>query len=158
MKTKTVAIEKPDDMNLILGQTHFIKTVEDLCEALEKSVEGIKYGLAFCEASGERLIRHEGNDKELEDLAVKNAEKIACGHTFIIFMKDAFPINVMNNVRMVPEVCNIFAATANPLEVVVAETENGRGIIGVIDGQPPLGVENDEDKVKRSEFLRKIGY
>ncbi len=158
METKIVKIEKPEELNLILGQAHFIKTVEDLYESLVGAMPGIKFGLAFCEASCDRLIRHDGNDKVLEDLAVKNAEKIACGHTFIIFLKDAFPINVLNKVKAVPEVCSIFAATANPLEVVIAETKQGRGIIGVIDGEPPLGVEDEKGKKKREEFLRKIGY
>ncbi|MCD6383880.1 MAG: adenosine-specific kinase [Thermoplasmata archaeon] len=158
MELKIVKIEKPDEVNFILGQSHFIKTVEDLHEALVSSVPGIKFGLAFCEASGARKIRKSGTDKEMIDLAVKNAERIAAGHTFIVFLKDAYPINVLNAIKRVPEVVNIFCATANPTQVIVAETEDGRGILGVIDGQPPVGVENEEDESWRKEFLRKIGY
>lgn|SRR5690554_3303624 len=158
MELTTVKIEKPDEINMILGQTHFIKTVEDLHEALVNTVPGIKFGLAFCEASGPRLVRKSGTDDELTDLAVRNAQAIGAGHSFIIFLGNAFPINVLNAVKAVPEVCRIFCATANPVEVVVAETEQGRGILGVIDGQSPLGVEDEEATQKRKDFLRGIGY
>lgn len=158
MELKVVDIEKPEEINFILGQSHFIKTVEDIHEALVTSVPGIKFGLAFCEASGARKIRRTGTDPEMIELAVKNAERIAAGHTFIIFLKNAYPINVLNAVKRVPEVVNIFCATANPTQVVIAETEKGRGILGVIDGQTPVGVENEEDVKWRLEFLRKIGY
>ncbi|MBN1502893.1 adenosine-specific kinase [Candidatus Woesearchaeota archaeon] len=158
MKTEIVDIEKPAEVNLILGQSHFIKTVEDLYETMVSSVPGIKFGLAFCEASGDRLIRYDGTDEEMIGLAKKNAEKIACGHSFIIFMKGAYPINVLNAVKNVQEVCRIFCATANNLQVVVAESKLGRGILGVIDGEPPKGIES-EDKIQwRKGLLRKFGY
>ncbi len=158
MEFKIVKVEKPEEVNVILGQSHFIKTVEDLYEALVTSVPGIKFGLAFCESSGPRLVRWAGNDDELLELARKNALNIGAGHSFIILLRNVFPINVMKAIKNVDEVVNIYAATANPLEVVIAETEQGRGIMGVIDGEPPLGVEGDEDIAKRKEFLRKIGY
>ena len=158
MELKLIPIEKPDELNLILGQSHFIKTVEDLHEALVTAIPGIQFGLAFCEASGPCLIRHSGTNEALEALAIRNAEAIGAGHAFIVFLKDAFPINVMNAVKRVPEVCRIFCATANPLQVVVVEDEGGRGILGVIDGGSPKGVEGPDDVAQRKEFLRTIGY
>lgn len=158
MNTETVKINKPQDVNVILGQSHFIKTVEDLHEAAVCSVPGIEFGLAFCEASGKRLIRYSGNNEEMMDLATSNAEAIGAGHSFLIFIKNAFPINLLNAIKNVPEVCRIFCATANDVEVIIGETKQGRGILGVIDGESPAGTENDEDKEWRSGFLRKIGY
>lgn len=152
-------IEKPVSINFILGQTHFIKSVEDIHEALVSTVPGIKFGLAFCEASGKCLVRWSGTDEEMIKLAQQNAMKISAGHSFIIFLADGFfPINVLNALKMIPEVCQIFCATANPTEVIVVETEQGRGILGVIDGQKPLGIEGEEDITWRKEFLRQIGY
>ncbi len=153
-----VKIEKPEEVNFILGQSHFIKTVEDLYEALITSFPGIKFGLAFCESSGPRLIRYTGNDEEMIELAKKNAMNIGAGHIFIIFLKNAYPINVLNRIKNVQEVCRIFCATANPCEVIIAETEQGRGVLGVVDGFSPLGFEKEEDIKCRKEFLRKIGY
>ncbi|KAH0801108.1 adenosine monophosphate-protein transferase [Histomonas meleagridis] len=153
-----VQVENPEELNLIFGQSHFIKTVEDIYETLIQSAPGIKFGLAFCEASGPCLIRTEGNDPELVDLATKNAQKIGCGHTFIIFLKNVFPINVLQSLRNVPEIVTLFAATANPLQVVVAKSEQGRGVMGVIDGFAPKGVETAEDKEGRMQLLRKFGY
>jgi adenosine/AMP kinase len=153
-----VKVERPTDTNVIIGQSHFIKTAEDLYEAMVNSVPGAKFGVAFCEASGPRLVRVEGNDPELRSCAAKNAMRIGAGHSFIIVMRDCYPVNVLRSVKDVPEVCNIFCATANDLEVVVASNERGRGIVGVIDGQTPLGVETDEKVKERREFLRKIGY
>lgn len=154
-----VPLEKPDpNLNLILGMSHFIKTVEDVHEALVNAVPGIKFGLAFCEASGPRLVRASGTDADLTALAAKNAQAIGAGHSFIIFLGNAFPVNVLNAVKTVPEVCRIFCATANPVQVVVAESEQGRGILGVIDGQPPLGVEDEAAQAHRRDFLRQIGY
>ena len=158
MEIKSVAIRKPADVNFILGQTHFIKTVEDLHEAAVSSVPGIKFGLAFCEASGACLIRCSGNDPAMIELATTNAEAIAAGHTFILFMRDAFPINMLNAVKAVPEVCCIFCATANDVEVIVAESEKGRGILGVIDGEKPKGVEDEDGVAWRHGLLRKFGY
>ncbi|MFN8444974.1 MAG: adenosine-specific kinase [Caldilineaceae bacterium] len=159
MQLAIVAIEKPEALNFILGQTHFIKSVEDLHEALVNSVPGIHFGLAFCEASGACLIRMSGTDPILVELATKNAKTIAAGHTFIIFLGEGFyPINVLNAVKNVPEVCHIFCATANPTQVIVAESEQGRGILGVIDGFSPKGVEGEEDVAWRKGLLRKIGY
>ncbi len=158
MELKVVKIEKPEEVNLIFGQAHFIKTVEDLYEALVTSVPGIKFGLAFCESSGPRLIRHTGTDSDLENLAIQNLQRIGAGHTFLIFLGNAYPINVLNAVKAVPEVVRIFAATANPLEVIVVETKQGRGVLGVVDGGTPLGIEGDEDIQKRKAFLRQIGY
>jgi len=153
-----VAVEKPADANVIVGQSHFIKTAEDLYEAIVNSVPQAKFGVAFCEASGERLVRVEGNDTEMRDWAQRNALKVGAGHTFFVVMRDAYPVNVLQRIKQVPEVCSIFCATANELELVVAESALGRGIIGVIDGQMPLGVEQDADVQRRRGFLRKIGY
>jgi adenosine/AMP kinase len=158
MEIKTVKIEKPDEVNLILGQSHFIKTVEDLYEVLVSAVPGCKFGLAFCESSGACLVRWVGTDEEMTTLAKKNAFALAAGHSFVIFLKNAYPINVLNAVKMVPEVCRIFCATANPVEVIIAESETGRGILGVIDGLKPRGVEDDEGIAWRTGFLRTIGY
>jgi hypothetical protein len=158
MEIKSVPIKKPADVNFILGQSHFVKTVEDLHETAVSSVPGIKFGLAFCEASGSCLIRLSGNDPDLIELAKTNAEAIAAGHSFIIFMRDAFPINMLNAVKSVPEVCGIFCATANEVEVIVAESEKGRGILGVIDGEKPKGIEKEKDSAWRHGLLRKIGY
>ena len=159
MDLTTLKIEKPEAINFILGQTHFIKSVEDLHEALVSAVPGIKFGLAFCEASGKCLVRWSGTDPAMIELATKNALALGCGHSFIIFLGEGFyPVNVLNTVKMVPEVCRIFCATANPVEVVVAQTEQGRGIVGVVDGASPKGVEGDEDIVWRKGFLRQIGY
>jgi len=159
MNIVTVKIEKPGEINFILGQTHFIKTVEDIHEALVTAVPGIKFGLAFCEASGECLVRWSGNDEAMIELARKNALAIGAGHSFIIFLGEGFyPINVLNAVKMVGEVCHIYCATANPVEVVVAETEQGRGILGVIDGASPLGIEDEAGIAWRKGFLRMIGY
>jgi adenosine/AMP kinase len=155
---KRVKIEVPEDCNVILGMAHFIKTVEDLYEALVNSVPNIKFGIGFCESSGPCLVRHEGNDEELRQKAAKKAYEIACGHSFIIFLKNAYPINVLDKIENVPEVCTIYAATSNSLEVIIAETEQGRGIIGVIDGWKSKGIETEEDIKARKEFLRKIGY
>jgi len=157
LELKTVKIDKPDDMNFILGQAHFIKTVEDLYEALI-NVPGIKFGLAFTESSGACKIRNEGNDASLKELASKNALEVACGHSFIIFLKNAYPVNVLNAIKNIPEVCNIYCATANPAEVIIAETKSGRGILGVIDGSIPKGVEGQADIAWRKDLLRKIGY
>ncbi|MEM4724186.1 MAG: adenosine-specific kinase [Candidatus Hadarchaeum sp.] len=158
MEIKTVKIEKPDDVNFILGQSHFIKTVEDLYEALVGAMPGIKFGLAFCESSGACLVRWIGTDEEMTELAKKNAYALSAGHAFIIFLKNAYPINVLNAIKMVPEVCRIYCATANPVEVVIAETETGRGILGVIDGLKSKGIEDEEGIAWRTSFLRKIGY
>lgn len=159
MNLSTVKIEKPITINFILGQTHFIKSVEDIHEALVSAVPGIKFGLAFCEASGKCLVRWSGTDPDMIELAQKNAMAISAGHSFILFLGDGFfPINVLNAIKMVPEVCHVFCATANPTEVIVAETDQGRGILGVIDGQNPLGIEEEEDIAWRKGFLRQIGY
>ncbi len=159
MELKTVTIEKPETTNFILGQTHFIKSVEDIHEALVTAVPGIKFGLAFCEASGKCLVRWSGTDPAMIELAQRNAMAISAGHSFIVFLGDGFfPINVVNAIKMVPEVCRIFCATANPVEVIVAETEQGRGIMGVVDGIKPKGVEGDDDIAWRKGFLRQIGY
>jgi adenosine/AMP kinase len=158
MELKPVRLEFPEGCNIILGQSHFIKTVEDLYEIMITHSPQAKFGIAFCEASGKRLIRFEGNDQELIEVACKNLQRIAAGHTFLIVMKNAYPINVINAVKNCQEVCRIFCATANPVEVIVAETEQGRGVIGVIDGYKPLGIEKEEDRRERKEFLRKIGY
>jgi adenosine/AMP kinase len=154
-----VQIEKPEAVNLILGQSHFIKTVEDLHEALVSSVPGIKFGLAFCEASDPALVRASGTGDELIELAKRNALALSAGHSFIIFLGEGFyPVNILNVVKMVPEVCRIFCATANPVEVILAETEEGRGILGVVDGVKTKGIETEEDVEKRKAFLRMIGY
>jgi len=159
MDLLSVAIEKPLEINFILGQSHFIKTVEDLHEALITAVPGIKFGLAFCEASGKCLVRTSGTDAEMIQLAEQNALAIGAGHSFIVFLGEGYyPINVLNTIKMVPEVCRFFCATANPVEVLIAETEQGRGILGVIDGFPPRGIEQEEDVVWRKGFLRMIGY
>lgn len=158
MELTTVKIHNPDELNLILGQSHFIKTVEDLHETLVAAMPGLKFGLAFCEASGPALVRWSGTDDGLIELAQRNASELAAGHSFIVFMRDAFPINVLNAVKAVPEVCRIFTATANPLEVVIAETDQGRGILGVIDGVRTAGVESEDDIAQRKDFLRQIGY
>jgi len=158
LKSQVVRVDIPDGLNVIFGQSHFIKTVEDLYETLNESSPTIKFGVAFCEASQKRLIRTDGNDEDLIKRAADAAYHVACGHSFFIFIKDAFPVNVLNRVKNVGEVCRIFCATANPLEVLVVETDLGRGVVGVIDGQPPLGIETAEDKKERTEFLRTIGY
>jgi adenosine/AMP kinase len=158
LEFKSVRIKKPDDVNLVLGQSHFIKTVEDLYEALVNSVPQIKFGLAFVESSGACKIRSEGNDAGLKKMAEENALEIGAGHSFVVLMRNAFPINVLNAIKAVPEVCAIYCASANPVEVIIAETENGRGIMGVIDGLKPQGLESAEDIAWRKEFLRKIGY
>jgi len=155
---KVIKIKKPDDVNLILGQSHFIKTVEDLYEVLINNVPGIKFGLAFVESSGACKIRSEGNDQELKKAAQDNALEIGAGHSFLVLIKNAYPINVLNAIKNIPEVCNIYCASANPVEVVVIETQMGRGILGVVDGQKPAGIESEEDIAWRKEFLRKIGY
>jgi adenosine/AMP kinase len=158
MDLKTVRVEIPSGANIILGQTHFIKTAEDLYEILAGASPHIKFGVAFTEASGPCLIRHEGNDPDLTQAAIKTLQDIGAGHVFAIFLREAFPINVLNSVKMCPEVCRIYCATANPLEVVVTESEQGRGIMGVIDGYSPKGVENDGDKAARKAMLRNFGY
>jgi len=158
LQFKTVKIEALENCNVILGMAHFIKTVEDLYEALVNAVPNIKFGIGFCESSGPCLVRHEGNDEELRRLAAEKAFEIACGHSFIIFLKNAYPINVLDKIKKVPEVCTIYAATSNPLEVIIAETKQGRGIVGVIDGLKSKGIETEEDIRARKEFLRKVGY
>lgn len=158
LEFKTVKVDVPEHCNVVLGMAHFIKTVEDLYEALINAVPDIKFGIGFCESSGPCLVRHEGNDEDLRKLAAKKAYEISCGHSFIIYLKNAYPINVLDKVRNVPEMCTIYAATANPLEVIVAETEQGRGIIGVVDGLASKGIETQEDIRKRKDFLRNIGY
>jgi hypothetical protein len=158
MEIKTVKIEKPEDANIILGQSHFIKTVEDLYEAMVNYVPQAKFGIGFCESSGPCLVRIEGNNEELKKLAGENAFKLAAGHCFIIIMQEAYPINVLNAIKSVPEVCRIYCATANDVEVIVAETGQGRGILGVIDGFKSKGIEGEKEVREREEFLRKIGY
>lgn len=159
MEILNIKIEKPETVNFILGQSHFIKTVEDLHEALVNAVPGIRFGVAFCEASGKCLVRCSGTDEAMVELARKNALAIGAGHSFIVFLAEGYyPINVLNAIKAVPEVCRIFCATANPTEVLVAATEQGRGILGVVDGSAPLGVEGEADLAWRKEFLRKIGY
>jgi len=154
----TVRVETPKECNVIVGMAHFIKTVEDLYEALVNAVPNIRFGIGFCESSGPCLVRHEGNDDELRQLAKNKAFEISCGHSFIIFIKNAYPINVLDKIRNSPETCTIYAATANPLEIIIAETEQGRGVTGVVDGLKSKGIESEEDAKKRKEFLRKIGY
>lgn len=159
MELELVSIEKPEEINFVLGQSHFIKTVEDIHEALVSTVPGIRFGLAFCEASGKCLIRWSGTDDEMVALAQKNAQKIGAGHSFILFLGSGYyPINVLNALRNVPEVCRIFCATANPTQVIVAQSEQGRGILGVIDGFSPKGIEGEDDIAWRKNFLRQIGY
>jgi adenosine/AMP kinase len=158
MELRVVKMETPEDCNLIIGQSHFIKTVEDIYEAMTTSTQTVKFGLAFCESSGERLVRVEGNDEDLKKVASENAIELACGHSFVILMRDAYPINVLNQLKIVPEICTIYAATANPLEVIIAETGQGRGILGVVDGHTPLGVEDEKGVIWRKDILRKFGY
>ncbi len=158
MELKTVTIDNPDGFNLILGHSHFIKTVEDVFEAMVNSVAGAKFGIAFCEASDKCLVRYTGTDPGLIELARENAYALSAGHSFIVFMKDMFPINVLNAIKAVPEVCRIFCATANPVEVIIARTEQGRGILGVIDGFASKGIETKEDMEARKGLLRAIGY
>ena len=158
MDLLTVQIENPEELNLILGQSHFIKTVEDLHETLAQSSPALRFGLAFCESSGSRLVRSSGNDAGLVALAQRNALAIGAGHSFIVFLRNGFPVSVLNALKLVPEVCRIFCATANPVEVVVAETGQGRGILGVVDGGSPLGVETPDDVVERKALLRRFGY
>lgn len=158
MEVKVVEVDVPKECNIILGQAHFIKSVEDLYEALAESTPGIRFGIAFCESSGPCLVRKEGNDEELKNLAAGNALKIGAGHIFIVYLKNAFPINALNRVKQVSEVCRIFCATANPVQVIIAETNQGRGILGVVDGFRLKGIEKEEDIKKRKAFLRGIGY
>ncbi len=158
METKSVPIRFPEGANIILGQSHFIKTVEDLYEILISSVPGMKFGVAFCEASGPCLVRFDGNDEELKTAAVKIASELGAGHSFIVVMTDGFPINVLNAIKACPEVCRIYCATANPVEAIVVETGQGRGILGVVDGESPKGVESEDDIRARRDFLRTIGY
>lgn len=158
MELDTVTVDKPDDMNVIVGQAHFIKTVDDLHEALAGSSPHLRFGIAFCEASGPCLVRHSGNDDALTELATKNALAVGAGHTFFVFLEDGYPVNVLNQLKQVPEVCRIFCATANRVELVIARTDLGRGIVGVIDGQSPAGVETDDDVIERRRLLRTIGY
>ena len=158
MELKSLKIEKPDDVNVILGQSHFIKTVEDLHEAMVNAVPGIRFGISFCEASGPCLVRYSGTEPELIALAKRNAVNLSVGHCFIVFLRDSYPINVLNSIKAVPEVCTIFCATQNPVEVIVVESEGGRGILGVIDGFKSKGVETEVDIEDRKKLLRKIGY
>ncbi len=158
MELKVVRIDKPEDVNLILGQSHFIKTIEDLHEAIVQTVPQMKFGIAFCESSGPALVRFSGNDDELKELAKKRALELSAGHVFVIFMRDGFPVNILNTVKGVPEVASIYCATGNPVEVVIAETDQGRGILGVIDGVKTKGIESESDKQSRHDFLRNIGY
>lgn len=158
MERKVINIVKPPEVNFILGQSHFIKTVEDLFEAIVQTVPSMKFGIGFCESSGPALVRYAGNDARLIELAQKNALELGCGHCFIIFLEGGFPVNILNTIKNVPEVCGIYCATANPVEVIVAETDQGRGILGVIDGVKTKGIETEADIRVRKEFLRKIGY
>lgn len=158
MELELVKVNKPEDLNIIIGQSHFIKTVEDIYETIVSSVPGVKFGLAFCESSGKCLVRVEGNDEALKKIAADNAFNIGCGHSFFIILKDAYPVNILNQIKNIPEVCHVFCATANPVEIIIAKTPQGRGILGVIDGFAPKGIEGSEDVVWRKEFLRKIGY
>jgi adenosine/AMP kinase len=158
MELKTIPVENPEQLNFILGHAHFIKTVEDLYEAIVNTVPGAKFGLAFCEASDVCLVRFTGTDEELIDLACKNALNLGAGHSFIIFLRDMFPVNILNTIKNVPEVCRIFCATANPVEVIIAQSERGRGIMGVIDGFATKGIEGEEEIAKRKSLLRAIGY
>ena len=158
MELLTVPIDNPAGLNFIVGQSHFIKTVEDLHETLAGSSPALRFGLAFCESSGPRLVRRSGNDESLVDLAVRNALAIGAGHSFIAFLREGFPVNVLNAVKLVPEVCHVFCATANPVEIVIAQTERGRAILGVVDGGSPLGVENDDEIADRKALLRRFGY
>jgi adenosine/AMP kinase len=158
MELTAVPLEKPDDLNVVVGQAHFVKTVEDLHEALAGTSPHLRFGVAFNEASGPCLVRRSGNDPELVDLAVRNAEAIGAGHVFVVLLREGFPVNVLNQVKQVPEVCHVFCATANRVEVLVAETDLGRGVVGVVDGLPPAGVETDADEADRKALLRAIGY
>ena len=158
MELKTVRLEIPEGANIIFGQTHFIKTVEDLYEVMVSAMPKARFGIAFCEASGACLVRHEGNDRLLQEAAIQNSLAVAAGHTFVLLLLDAYPINVLNAIKNCPEVCSIYCATANPVEVVVAETAQGRGVLGVIDGSSPKGVEGPEEIKWRKDLLRKIGY
>jgi adenosine/AMP kinase len=158
VELEVVTIENPDGLSLILGQSHFIKTVEDLHEALAGTSPHLRFGIAFCEASGARLVRRSGNDPELEELAARNAQAIGAGHCFVVFLREGYAVNVLNQVKQVPEVCRVFCATANPVQVLVAATGQGRGVLGVVDGEPPLGVETDEDVEARKRLLRDLGY
>ncbi len=158
MELKSVRIDKPGEINFILGQSHFIKTVEDIHEAVVQTNPGMKFGLGFCESSGPALVRWTGNDAAMIELARKNASNLSCGHSFILFLDKGFPVNVLNAIKALPEVCSIYCATANPVEVIVAETDQGRGILGVIDGVKTKGVESESDIKARKEFLRTIGY
>lgn len=158
MESQVIKIEKPEGLNMILGQAHFIKTVEDVYEAVVSSVPGIKFGMAFCESSGPCLVRSAGTEDTLTELAKKNAYALSAGHLFIVFLREAYPINVLNAIKNIPEVCTIYCASANPVEVVLAETDQGRGVLGVIDGMRSKGVETSQDVVRRKELLRKIGY
>ena len=158
MDVEAVRVEKPADLNVIIGQSHFIKTVEDLHEALAGTSAHLRFGLAFCEASGPRLVRRSGNDPQLVELAVRNALSIGAGHTFVVFLREGFPVNVLNAIKQVPEVCGVFCASANDVDVLVARTDLGRGVVGVVDGAPPLGVEGAADEADRRTLLRKIGY
>lgn len=158
VRFEVVDVSKPEEVNMVLGMTHFIKSIEDIYEAVADSAPGAKFGVAFCEASGPKLIRKAGNSSELVDLAVKNVEKIGAGHSFLIMLKGVYPVNILPRLRQVSEIVSIIAATANPLQVVVAETDQGRGIMGIIDGSSPAGVENQKEEAERKEFLRKIGY
>ncbi len=158
MEFQTAVIDIPRECNIVLGQTHFIKTVEDLYEILQSTCPNAKFALSFCEASGPCLIRTEGNDEELKKVAIENIQKIAAGHVFLVLLKNAFPINVLNAIKACPEVCSIYCATANPVEVIIAQTNQGRGIMGVIDGFPPKGVEKEEDRTARRSLLRKLAY
>jgi uncharacterized protein len=158
MELEAIPIEKPEEVNVIVGQSHFIKTVEDLHEALAGSSPHLHFGVAFCESSGPRLVRRSGNDETLVALAVRAASAIAAGHTFVLFLRHGYPVNVLNAIKAVPEVCALFCATANPVEVLVAKTTTGRGIVGVVDGPPPLGVETESDVAERKAMLRRFGY
>ena len=159
VEMEVVNVEKPsEEINVIIGYTHFIKSAEDVYEALVTSMPGIKFGFAFCEASGDRLVRYEGTDDELVEYAIKNAKNIGAGHSFIIMLRNAYPINVLNALKNVQEITHIIVASANPLQVIIGKTEQGRAILGVVDGYTPLGVENEEKRKERKEFLRKIGY
>jgi len=157
-KVEIVQLPLPKGVNIIIGQSHFIKSTEDIYEAIVNSCPSIKFGLGFCEASGDRLVRYEGNDEELKRLAAETCLKIGAGHVFVIYLKDGWPINVLNALKNVPEVTRIFAATANPIQAVVVETEQGRGLLGVVDGYKPVGIETEEKIRERRDFLRKIGY
>jgi uncharacterized protein len=158
LEIRAVSVDVPEGLNVIIAQSHFIKTTEDVYEALVNSVPGIKFGFAFCESSGPRLIRCEGTDEELKKLAAKNALAVGAGHSIIVYLRGSYPINVLNAIKQVPEICNIFCATANPVQVLLADSDQGHGILGVIDGSSPLGVEDESDVKERRSFLRKIGY